>query len=292
MSLDTIVIVCVIQFSLLFYDYVLTLGREIEFFWKRPRRSWPFALFIANRYLIILSHVPASIYVFWYPGIDSSYSWCRPLSMFDGASIIVVQAIGGIIMIMRIYALYERDRCVLAILVFLAVGAIAVGCWAVVALPPPPAVVLVPTQEPLIGCAGKGYLSSEEASYLSAAWGGQLLFDVVIFGLTLWRSMFARMPGKRNISDILLRDGILYFAVMSAANIGNIITILVANENIKKAAIGFTTVISATMISRLMLNLRDPTIVGSAVTSFPPLSHPSAFATTRGLPGIETTMMA
>ncbi|KAI6012061.1 hypothetical protein BKA83DRAFT_4369462 [Pisolithus microcarpus] len=270
MSLDTIVTVCVIQFSLLFYDYVLTLGREIEFFWKRPRRSWPFALFIANRYLIILSHVPASIYVFWYPGIDSSYSWCRPLSMFDGASIIVVQAIGGIIMIMRIYALYERDRCVLAILVFLAVGAIAVGCWAVVALPPPPAAVLVPTQEPLIG-------------YLSAAWGGQLLFDVVIFGLTLWRSMFARMPGKRDISDILLRD------VMSAANIGNIITIL---ENIKKAAIGFTNVISATMISRLMLNLRDPTIVGSAVTSFPPLSHPSAFATTRGLPGIETTMMA
>lgn len=292
MSLDTIVTVGVIQFSLLFYDYVLTLGREIEFFWKRPRLSWPFVLFIANRYLIILSHVPTSVYMFWYPGMDTSYSWCHPLSIFDGASIIVVQTIGGIIMIMRIYALYERDRCVLAILVFLAVGAITVGCWAVFTLPPLPAAVLVPTQEPLIGCTGKGYLSSAEAPYLSAAWGGQLLFDAVVFGLTLWRSVFTRTPGKRNISDILLRDGILYFAVMSAANIGNIITILVASENIKNAASGFTNVISATMISRLMLNLRDPTIVGPAVTSFPPLSHPSAFATRRGLPGIETTMMA
>jgi len=33
------------------------------------------------------------------------------------------------------------------------------------------------------------------------------------------------------------------------------------------------------MISRLMLNLRDPSITVTAATSFPPLSHASMFAT-------------
>ncbi|KAI6038348.1 hypothetical protein EDC04DRAFT_1992096 [Pisolithus marmoratus] len=197
---------------------------------------------------------------------DGFYALCRcnPLLLYDSVSIIVVQIIGAIVMIMRVYALYERSRCVLAMLVFLAGAAII---------------------ERQIGCPGQGSLNSDQALYLSAVWGGQLLFDVVVFGLTLWRSVYARTPGERNISDVLLRDGSLYFAVMSAANVGNIVTLLVANN----VADSFTSAISAIMISRLMLNLRDPSIAGSATTTFPPLSHPSAFATKRELSGIETT---
>ncbi|KAI6145746.1 hypothetical protein EDD17DRAFT_1652709 [Pisolithus thermaeus] len=166
MSLETEASISVIQLALLSYDYTLTFSREIELFWKRPRRSWPFVLFIANRYLIILSHVPSSIYTFWSPGVDSSYSWCSPLALYDGISIIVVQTIGAIIMTMRIYALYERNRCVLTILVLLAVGAIAVGLWVVLLLPSVPTAVAVPTQEPQIGCPGKGALSSVDTGTL------------------------------------------------------------------------------------------------------------------------------
>ncbi|KAI6138435.1 hypothetical protein EDD17DRAFT_1674022 [Pisolithus thermaeus] len=156
MSLETEVSLSVIQFTLLFYDYTLTFSREIELFWKRPRRSWPFVLFIANRYLIILSHVPSSIYMFW----------CSPLTLYDGISIIVVQTIGAIIMTMRIYALYERNRCVLTILVLLAVGAITVGLWVVFLLPSVPMAVAVPTQEPQIGCPGMGAFSSDDTGTL------------------------------------------------------------------------------------------------------------------------------
>ncbi|KAI6011343.1 hypothetical protein EDC04DRAFT_2609930 [Pisolithus marmoratus] len=236
---DIKVSLSVVQFSLLYYDYALTFSREVELFWKRPRQSWPFVLFIAHRYLTILGRVPC------------------------GVLVIVVQTIGGIVMIMRVYALYERSRCVSAILVILAVGMTVVAFWAVSAAT---VVDPVPTQEHLIGCPS-GPLSFEQAAYLSAAWGGLLLFDVVVFGLTFWRSVYARIPGKRNISDVLLRDGSLYFAVMSAANIANIITVVVASNNLKLVTPGFT--------SMLMLNLRDPSIVGSAAASFPPLSHPT-----------------
>ncbi|KAI6142602.1 hypothetical protein BKA82DRAFT_1003386 [Pisolithus tinctorius] len=275
--------------ALLYYDYALTLGREIELFWKLPRWSWPFVLFIANRYLIVLGHVPLAVYFFWSPGVGSNYSVCNPLLLYNGWLAIVVQAVGGIVMIMRVYALYERSRCVLAMLVFFGVCGILVGAWAVSSLPfSPPA---VPTLEFLIGCPGKGLLTFDQGLYLAAAWSGQLLFDMIVFGLTLWRSVSSRTPGKRSISDVLLRDGCLYFAVMSIANLGNIITLLVVNDNVKNIAPSFTNIISATMISRLMLNLRDPSVAGRAVASFPPLSHPSAFASTRGLPGVETTTM-
>ncbi|KAI6040470.1 hypothetical protein EDC04DRAFT_1488186 [Pisolithus marmoratus] len=232
------------------------LSIEVELFWKRPRRSWPFVLFIANRYLTALGHIPLSIYSFWSPVL-----------------VIVVQTIGAIVMIMRVYALYERSRCVLAILVFLAVGMTAVSFCIFSAAP---AADLVPTQESLIGCPTPGFFSSDQAIYLLAAWAGQLLFDVVVFGLTFWRSVYARTPGKRNISNVLLRDGSLYFAMMSAANTANIITLAVASDNLKVVTTNFTNIVSATMIA----------------TSFPPLSHPSAFAMTHGLPGIETTATA
>ncbi|KAI5997281.1 hypothetical protein F5J12DRAFT_852033 [Pisolithus orientalis] len=188
----------------------------------------------------------------------------------------------AVVMIMRVYALYERSRHVLAVLLFVVVGAIAVGAWA-----------LSSSSSSSLCCSGINTGASDRLSWkgvshlrpvnMAAAWGGQLLFDVVVFGLTLWRSVYSRIPGKRSISDVLLRDG----GVMSVVNIGNIVTLL---DGIKDVASGITNVISVTMISRLMLNLRDPSIVGPAVAAFPPLSHPSAFATTRGLPGVETTV--
>ena len=59
--------------ALLLYDYTLTIAREIELFWNRPKRSRMFALFIANRYITILGHAPSLVYSFWSPETKSDY---------------------------------------------------------------------------------------------------------------------------------------------------------------------------------------------------------------------------
>ncbi|KAI6015963.1 hypothetical protein EDC04DRAFT_2608606 [Pisolithus marmoratus] len=102
--------------------------------------------------------------------------WCIPC----GVLVIIIQMIGGISMTI-------------------------VAFWAV-----PAATVVDPvlTQEHLIGCPSRA-LSFEQAAYLSVAWGRLLLFDVVVFGLTFWRLVYAQIPGKRNISDMLLWDDTL-----------------------------------------------------------------------------------
>ena len=41
----------------------------------------------------------------------------------------------------------------------------------------------------------------------AAAWGGQLLFDLVVFILTLWRTVVICKSEHGNLLDIFLRDG-------------------------------------------------------------------------------------
>ncbi|KAA1473549.1 hypothetical protein DENSPDRAFT_780287, partial [Dentipellis sp. KUC8613] len=57
-----------IYFTILYYDYLVTLSAEVEYFWLQPRRlNWPSALFFANRYGAILGHIPFVIEVFLFP---------------------------------------------------------------------------------------------------------------------------------------------------------------------------------------------------------------------------------
>jgi len=81
--------------ALLLYDYKLTIAREIELFWKRPKRSRTFVLFIANRYIPILGHAPFLVYSFWSPESQSDYkvrsvSWFIPYSDMQPPFLILV----------------------------------------------------------------------------------------------------------------------------------------------------------------------------------------------------------
>ena len=72
---------CMLHAALISYDYALTIALEIELFWRRPKRSWGFTLFVANRYLTVLGHTPFLVYAFWTPRTPSDYS--VNLTFFD-----------------------------------------------------------------------------------------------------------------------------------------------------------------------------------------------------------------
>jgi hypothetical protein len=42
---------------------------------------------------------------------------------------------------------------------------------------------------------------------MAAAWAGMLVFDSLVFGMTLYKSIVLPRPNGVNILDILLRDG-------------------------------------------------------------------------------------
>ncbi len=43
---------------ILYYDYFITLPSEIDRFWRTGSHSWASILFLANRYVALLGHLP------------------------------------------------------------------------------------------------------------------------------------------------------------------------------------------------------------------------------------------
>ncbi|KAF9220808.1 hypothetical protein BS17DRAFT_303322 [Gyrodon lividus] len=71
LQLNINAVAAIVSLAILLYDYVLTLEREVCLFWGRPRLSWAFGLFIVNRYITLLVHVPHVVETFWTAKPDS-----------------------------------------------------------------------------------------------------------------------------------------------------------------------------------------------------------------------------
>ncbi|KAI6006759.1 hypothetical protein EDC04DRAFT_2611394 [Pisolithus marmoratus] len=225
---------------ILCYDYLLTLRREVDFFWIKPRRSWMFVLYVANRYITILSRIPALMDAFWPRSLGEDGTFCKRVGASQQFTIIAVQIIGGIVMTLRVYALYVKSRRVLLFLVSVALAAVGVACWAILS-PSSAAAPLVPTPALRYGCNVP--ITYEQAKRTAIAWGGQMSCDAIVFILTLWRTLRVGSLGKRNLLDALIRDGVLYFGLMTGANAANITAFLVCNTSSTKSFLaGFTNV--------------------------------------------------
>ncbi|KAJ6571356.1 hypothetical protein B0H19DRAFT_1255341 [Mycena capillaripes] len=252
-----------VSFSVLFYDYGLSFGDEVSRFWGLPATA-PNVLFFLNRYGI-----------------------CGYLHSYHQYFAVVTQIIIGIMLILRTYALYERNRRVLALMVFVASGVIAVGAWSVIAGPKAKAGDEVPQLPLYIGCSSG--ISPSQSIGLVAAWAGMGVFDATIFLLTLYRALSRRRTQGLDLVTVLLRDGSIYFGVIVMANLSNILTFVFAAPYTRGVPTTFTNSISSVMISRLMLNLRDPTLstMFGRLTRTETLTGNGMFSTylTRAAPG-------
>ncbi|KAJ7245668.1 hypothetical protein B0H12DRAFT_1235779 [Mycena haematopus] len=177
-------------------------------------------------------------------------SRCRALHSYHEWFAVSSQIVIGVMLILRTYALYERNRRVLALMVFVSVGGVAVG-----ASKPGDE---VPQLDLDIGCSTG--LTSAQSIGLAAAWAGMGFFDCTIFLLTLYKAFSRfRAPGL-DLVTVLLRDGSIYFGVILLVNLSNILTFVVAGPYARGAPTTLANAISSVMITRLMLNLRDPSL--------------------------------
>jgi hypothetical protein len=286
-----------VSYVILYYDYLLTLPLEIQRFWTLRTFSWATFFFFFNRYLAILGHIPVILLTFW-NSADLAYksNICHLLQSFHQYLEVIIQLVVGILLIMRVYALYDRSRWVVVLFITFAAVDIGIGCWAIISkssihLPPQDLEISAP------GCALP--ISHEQGTRLALAWGGQLAYDAVVFFLTLYKSILIVRTSHRPLISTLLRDGksalIPHFVcflrchpisrcpvfcvsnivaganhclqccarILTVANLANILTFLLAAPISKGVTSTFSNIISATMISRLMLNLRDPKILMS-----------------------------
>ncbi|KAJ7362331.1 hypothetical protein DFH08DRAFT_799382 [Mycena albidolilacea] len=268
-----------ISFTLLFYDFLLTLDWEISRYWG-ARISLSKFLFFLNRYGTLLGNIPVVVQRFWItpssPEKTTMYSLhqfraktlltaflfrCRQLEYYHQWFIIATQMIIGVILILRTYALYERNNRVLGLVLVISAGAIGACIWGIIFSGK--TVKLWPGANlPIdIGCTYE--IIPAQSTGLIIAWASMGVFDCLIFFLTLYKALSRQYSTGAQLLNVLLRDGSIYFGVVLLANVSNILTFIMGGPYTRGAAATPTNIISSIIISRHMLNLRDPALSSS-----------------------------
>ncbi|KAI0370915.1 hypothetical protein BV20DRAFT_943114, partial [Pilatotrama ljubarskyi] len=257
-----------IAFGVLWYDFVLTIPSEVERYWKGGR-SWASIFYFLNRYMSVLSHIPVVVEFFEpskTPNLILS-NRCRKLQLYHQILAALTQCIVGVLLMLRTYALYNRNRTVVYVLASICAVGGGVSVWAIVSVRS-----LHPRSfQDVAIYAGCDLTLSEKQSVtfaridLAAAWSSILVFDATVFALTLVQALRVGKTWSHSLFHVMLRDaGTIYFGILLVCYMCNILTYIVSSKArrlhpvYKGVSTTMTNVISTTLITRLMLNIRDP----------------------------------
>ncbi|GJJ12704.1 hypothetical protein Clacol_006948 [Clathrus columnatus] len=219
---------------MLFYDELLTIGQEVERIWLQP---WTGAtlLFALIRYISLLSR-PIVLVAFFSP------AWTKDSHRRS-------DYYSAVIMILRVWALWRKDRRILYILGFFYIVQVAFVGMALVyskRVPLPPF---------LVGCILTG-----SSDLHTPTWLMPLFTDTAIFALTILRVVRYSREAKLGPNSILrtfVRDGVLYYFCVFSANLLNTLLYIFATEDLKAIGAGFSQTLTTVVITRLVLNLRS-----------------------------------
>ncbi|KAJ7898041.1 hypothetical protein B0H13DRAFT_2521194 [Mycena leptocephala] len=185
-----------IGLTILFYDYFLTLDAEIDLLWSRRKRSFSAYWFYINRYFGLCS----GLAMLGLPFFTLSLETCIRYSIFREVVVIVTQIIIAIIMVIRVYALYNCSRPILGFLLVIGLGVVGVSLYSFSVQHASHATVLG-------GCHFE--LMDSTARYFAGSWLGLLAFDTVVFGLTIYNAFITRlrMVPQTPLHILVVHDG-------------------------------------------------------------------------------------
>ncbi|KAJ3729479.1 hypothetical protein C8R42DRAFT_652061 [Lentinula raphanica] len=224
------------------WDHVDTFTTEVKYIWPRVGERKPIVyLFLIvcngqlpivhrsssdlqNRYIMPLGFI---INLVAYFKIDAET--CRHFVRYEGAMTMIGINVVGLMMLIRIFALYKDQKWVVTGVASLLIAEIGVYSW------------LMSTGEPVqhhpnITSCTMIFGESNPAASSASAWI-PLLYDTVIFSLTL----HATIPSVRNaqgsaaiyIMKQLLKDGLIYYSVICAVNLALTTMIVAAQPGLK-----------------------------------------------------------
>ncbi|RDB19002.1 hypothetical protein Hypma_014307 [Hypsizygus marmoreus] len=250
----------VLAISVLLYDHLMTSGNEVDYIWRRPKTQSAYWFFF-HRYLAFFGNTVEVILFFTTLSaqVRSSYPLiCKQYSLFRQLLLVSTQGLVCVLLTLRIYALYGCSRRVLAFMVGSGAIMAGVSCWVLFGQK-----IVHAEQES--GCHVG--LSSDTAIRLAGAWEALFVYDSIIFTLMMaktWRERHEFSFNRASVPIIYLifRDGAVYFAVMALANLANIMTFYFSGPFMRGGLSTFASVISVTMMSRLMLNLHETADAG------------------------------
>ncbi|KLO09381.1 hypothetical protein SCHPADRAFT_943676 [Schizopora paradoxa] len=233
------------SYVVLIYDHVLTFPDEVQFMWKGNKGPIVY-LFFFNRYFFPFAFI---INLFAYLSRALNPSQCKRFVRYEGSCVILGLAIAGLVMSLRVNALYLGSKRIQAFLAAIWIGMISVSIWLLSRGYP------VPRLHGEYGCSM--IFDPTLGGWAAASSAAPLMFDSCIVILTLCRTLRAvRSHLASKLVKTLFEDGVLYFGSIFATNLALTIMIVKSPPGLKNILGQFAEVITVTMISRLCIHLR------------------------------------
>ncbi|EIW77347.1 hypothetical protein CONPUDRAFT_84465 [Coniophora puteana RWD-64-598 SS2] len=250
-----------LSFTILCYDHLMTFAEEIAYIWRRPFTTSSI-LFFLNRYVGLFGNAAALAALF-----VSATSSCQQWKLYHQLLLVTNQVIVCGILTVRTYALYNRDKYVLAFMLTSASLLAGAAGWSLTGQQST-SYTLLP------GCNESDTFMT--GVHIATAWEALFVYDSAVFILTMVRMIrtgfFRNFTNRRRVRDILFlvwRDGAIYYLVMVSVNASNILTFYLASSLNRGFLSTFASCVSICMISRLMLNLHQSADVGILSTMSP-----------------------
>ncbi|KAF8525006.1 hypothetical protein JB92DRAFT_3140430 [Gautieria morchelliformis] len=197
--------------ALLFYEHLLTLGDEVRYIWSNRISSASFLFFVTRYFVpICLLVITAAATTKWGEAV------CKTVGPLELAFFIVVGTASSILLLLRVYALYNRSKWILCylssvILIQFAVS-ILFSAFSDHGLLPMPSIDLPVFQ----GCLYPPPVRLNNGALAPLIL--ELMYDVSIVGLIIAKGWKDRsLNGLRDRGGILrmiVKDGIIYFIVI------------------------------------------------------------------------------
>lgn len=236
----------IVSLSLLYWDHFLTFDDEVKYVW-RSSFSWSSFWFFLNRYFAFFGNIPVIVIAFSY---SLPTSICNQYHLYHQLLILFTQCIVCVILTLRVYALYNCDRRILFVLVVSGLVIAGIGSWALLdqrAF----AIENVP------GCHSG--TAQETAIRIATAWEVLVLYDTLVFVATMVKTCRDRNNGfSDGLLQLIFRDGAMYFGIMMAVNLGNLLTFYLSTLSVMRGGLStFASSVSVTLCSRLLLHLHE-----------------------------------
>ncbi|KZV75631.1 hypothetical protein PENSPDRAFT_748291 [Peniophora sp. CONT] len=249
--------------TVLLYDHFLTLADEVDLIWKR-KKSYVLYLFLTVRYYALIAVV---VVAFGFFSPEMTRERCSRWMLFLPLGITIpLTILPGILMVVRVYALYNRNVYVLVCLSLALCLQTGAGLWQYTVKGATPAPDPLDNYEYHF-CI---YLPPKRIGHLSILFISlELAFDSVVFLLTISRTLYVHYLDKKDsegdstLVQNLIRDGAFYFAVIFSFNLSWVLMISLAPTGLRAIASLPSACITTIMICRITLNLRT-TAYGTA----------------------------
>jgi len=258
-------------FTVLIWDHIDTFPLEVEHIWAKKKTMITY-LFLLNRYLTPLSFI-VNLYAYLGPASVWTPDRCAHFIRYEGATIVININIVGLMMFLRIRALYYSQIWVHVIVGFLLTVQIIIMAY------------LMTKGERVVHNPASGVnactmiFAPEISSLASASAWMPLLYDSTIFGLTLNRTLPAiRNKSQSYVIKRLFKDGLLYYSIIFAVNAVLTLMIISAPPGLKNITAQLEQLLTVAMMSRITLALKESSSKELRKSNLGPAPTMSGFA--------------